>query len=502
MKLRPYQTSAVEALRLALAGGAQRLMLYSPTGSGKTEMALAIIKGAQAKGKRVIFLANRIHLVEQASRRFYASGIEHGIIQADNTRDTHQPVLVGSIDTVARRGFPDCDVIVIDEAHAVAGSSKFRQVVFSNSARPIIGLSATPFSVGLGKRYFELDGPLFERMIVASHIGDLIEDGFLVDADYFAPAEPDLTGVKTARNAFGEIDYGDKALGEAVDKPHLIGDIVTHWQRLAAGTPTVVFAASIAHSKHIIEQFRAAGVSAEHIDCFTDDEERRAILARIASGETTIISNVGILAEGWDFPACRTLILARPTKSLIRYLQMIGRVLRPHEGKERALVLDHSGTVKRLGFATDELPLYLHDGKPAQPGKGQERKEPLPKPCPKCAFVKPAKVHACPKCGFAPERQSEIVVGDGELVKVRRVKKPIRKESGQWVFSQLLGYARTRGYQDGWAWHKYAEFFDGRHPAGLRKVSTAPSPEILSWIKSRQIAHAKRRDQGGNHATA
>lgn len=106
MKLRPYQLSAVDALRLALAGGAQRLMLYSPTGSGKTEMALAIIKGAQAKGKRAIFLANRIHLVEQASRRFYASGIEHGIIQADNTRDTHQPVLVGSIDTVARRGFP------------------------------------------------------------------------------------------------------------------------------------------------------------------------------------------------------------------------------------------------------------------------------------------------------------------------------------------------------------------------------------------------------------
>jgi DNA repair protein RadD len=503
MKLRPFQEQGVQSLRIALARY-MRTMLYSPTGSGKTEMAIAIVKSALAKGKRVIFLANRIHLVEQASRRFYASGIEHGIIQGENTRDTHQPVLIGSIDTVARRGFPDCDLILIDEAHAVAGSQNFRQVVFGNSNRKIIGLSATPFSAGLGKRYAELgDEALFQELVVAAHIGDLIELGYLVDADFYAPADPDLTGVKTKRNAFGETDYSDTDLGKAVDKPDLIGDIVAHWFKLAKNTPTVVFASNIAHSKHIVEQFRAAGVTAEHLDCYTDDDERRAILGRIASGETTVTSNVGILAEGWDFPACRTLILARPTKSLIRYLQMIGRVLRPAPGKERALVLDHSGTVKRLGFATDDLPLYLHDGRPAQQGKGQERKEPLPKPCPKCAFVKPAKVHACPKCGFAPERQSEIVVGAGELVQVKRSKKPIRKESGQWVFSQLLGYARTRGYQDGWAWHKYAEFFDGRHPAGLRKISAVPTPEILSWIKSRVIAHAKRREQqGGSHATA
>jgi superfamily II DNA or RNA helicase len=479
-----------------------RLMLYSPTGSGKTEMAIMMVKLALTKGKRVIFLVNRIHLVEQASRRFYASGIEHGIIQSANTRDTHKPVLIGSIDTVARRGFPDCDLILIDEAHAVAGSRNFRQVVFSNSARRIIGLSATPFSVGLGKKYAELGGePLFENLIVAAHIGDLIEDGFLVDADYYAPAEPDLTGVKTARNAFGEIDYGDKALGEAVDKPHLIGDIVTHWFKLAKDTPTVVFAASIAHSKHITEQFRAAGVAAEHIDCHTDDDERRAILTRIASGETTVISNVGILAEGWDFPRCRTLILARPTKSLIRYLQMIGRVLRTHEGKERALVLDHSGTVKRLGFATDDLPLYLHDGRPAQPGKGQERKEPLPKPCPKCAFVKPPKVHACPQCGFAPERQSDIVVGDGELVQVKRGKKAINKDTKQHVYSQLLFIGRQRNYNKGWPSNQYKAMF-GVWPRGLSEVSAAPTQELLNWVKSRQIAYAKRREQGGHHAIA
>lgn len=468
-------------------------MLYSPTGSGKTEIALAIIKGALAKGKRVAFLANRIHLVEQASRRFYRSGIEHGIIQADNSRDVHSPVLIGSIQTVARRGLPDVDVIVIDEAHAVAGSKDFREVVFLNSARPIIGLSATPFSVGLGKEYMRLGAPLFEQMVIAASIAELIADGYLVDADYYAPAEPDLTGVKTTRNAFGETDYNEVQLGHAVDKPDLIGDIVSHWHRLARGTPTVVFATNIAHSKHIVEQFRAAGVATEHLDCYTEDAERQAILRRIESGETTVISNVGILAEGWDFPACRTLILARPTRSLVRYVQMVGRVLRPAPGKMRAVVLDHSGTVKRLGFPTDDLPLELNDGKPRADAKRRERKEPLPKPCPSCAYMRPAKVHACPKCGFAPERQSEVVVGDGDLVRVARKSKAGPGEK-QAVFSQLLAIATSRGYSEGWVAHKFREFF-GVWPRGLHQMHAEPTPEILSFVRSSAIRFAKTRKE-------
>lgn len=499
---RPYQSAAVQSLRLALARKLLRIMLYSPTGSGKTEMALMMIQSAIAKGKRVIFLANRIHLVDQASRRLYASGIVHGIIQGDNTRDTHLPVLIGSIDTIARRGFPDVDLIIIDEAHAVAGSRNFRQVVFRNNNRPIIGLSATPFSRGLGKIYPELCGePLFEHMVVAAHIGELIEADYLVDADFYAPAEPDLTSVKTARNSFGEIDYSEADLGKTVDKPDLIGDIVAHWFKLSAGMPTVVFAASIAHSKHVVEQFRAAGVSAEHLDCYTEDDERKAILTRIESGETTIISNVGILAEGWDFPQCRTLILARPTRSRIRYLQMIGRILRTAPGKERALVLDHSGTVRRLGFHTDDLPLVLNDGKPSQASKGADKEPPQPKPCPSCAYVKPAKVHACPKCGFEPERRSDVDVGDGELVAIKRTKRSIRPETKQHVWSQLLFVARQKSYSRGWASHKYREFFDV-WPKGLRDVPATPTQELLNWIKSRAIAFAKRRDHGGSHAQA
>lgn len=495
--LRPYQAGALMSLR-ELLRAVRRALLYSPTGSGKTEIAIALIKAARAKGKRVAFLCNRIHLIEQASRRFKRSGISHGIIQGENTRDVWLPVLIGSIQTVARRGLPEVDLLLIDEAHAVAGSKDFRNVI-AQAKCPVIGLSATPFAKGLGKHYETLGGALFESMVVAATIPELIADGYLVDCDIYAPSEPDMTGIKQARNAFGETDYTDTDVARAVDKPELIGDIVAHWFRLAKGTPTVCFAANIAHSKHIVEQFIAAGVPAEHIDCYTSDDERQAIMRRVEAGETQVISNVGILAEGWDFPACRTMILARPTRSLIRYIQMAGRVLRPSPGKDRALILDHSGTVRRLGFPTDEFPLELDDGTPRQSSGTQKPAEKLPSVCPSCSYAKPSGIHACPVCGFAPEKRSDIEVRDGTLVKVAKGAKAATMAEKQAWYSQLLAVARSRGYSDKWAAHKYRDKF-GVWPRGLQDVAAEPTPEVLGYVKHMQIRFAKSR--GGKNASA
>lgn len=494
--LRPYQVEAVQNLRLALAGKRyRRVMLSSPTGSGKTETAMEIIRGATAKGRRVTFLCNRIHLVEQTSRRLSAAKIDHGVIQSINSRAEYLPVIVASIQTVAKRGMPDTDLMIIDEAHGVAGSKEFRKVITDRPETPVIGLSATPWSKGLGKAYAELGGPLFETMVIATTIPKLIEEGFLVDADVYAPGEPDLTGVQITAG-----DYNEKQLGEAVDKPELIGDIVTHWAKLAQGQPTVCFATNIAHSKNIVRQFGTVGVAAEHIDCYTSDKDRADILARIASGVTTVISNVGILTEGWDFPACRVLILARPTRSMIRHIQMAGRVLRPFEGKDRALILDHSGTCKRLGFPTDEVEMVLDDGKPKSSKGSEKTPEALPKVCAACNFLKAPKVHKCPACGFAPERQSEVEVGDGELVLLKRSKKNADKElsqrfgSKQEVFSMLRGHASWFKLKSGWSAHKYREIF-GVWPRGLDEVEKEPSPELQRWIRAGQIRWAKTKDR-------
>lgn len=491
IELRPYQSAAIQSARIAMAGGVKRPLVYSPTGSGKTVIGEAIIRGAIAKGKRVVFLCNRVGLVKQASAHLERGGIPHGILQGDNTRHVHMPVIVASIQTVARRGMPECDLIIIDEAHGVAGSREYRQVIFSHNLVPVIGLSATPFAKGLGKPYAELGGrPLFESMVVAATIRELIDIGYLVDCDIYAPSAPDLSSLKTQRNAFGEIDFSDREAAKASDTPALVGDIVSHWLRLAADTPTVCFASNIAHSKHIVERFRASGVSAEHIDCYTSEDERSAILGRVSSGETMVISNVGILTEGWDFPACSTMILARPTRSLIRYIQMAGRVLRPHETKERALILDHSGTVETLGFPTDDLPLDLDDGTaPASSKKEQEA--PKPTVCSNCKAVKPPKTPVCPKCGHAARVSSDVVEQDGELQLVSR--KKAKKEDKQQVYAELMAIRNARGYADGWVAHKYRAYF-GCWPKGLADTSAEPSPEIMAWVTSQNIRHAKRKE--------
>lgn len=483
--LRPYQVAAVDKVRHAMCEGKLRVLLYSPTGSGKTEVAMEIVRGALNKGKRVAFIANRIELISGASRRFGTAGIAHGVLQGANTVNLHSPVLIASIQTVASRGLPPVDLIIVDEAHGCAGSKAYQDLLLKkHNLVPVIGLSATPFSPGLGK--------IFEELVSAATIRELIDLDYLVDCEIYSPSEPDLTGVKIVSG-----DYQPTQLGKAVDKQELVGGIVKHWLKLADRKPTVCFATNIAHSLHIVEQFRAAGASAEHIDCHTKPEERAATLARVASGETTIISNVAVLAEGWDCPAVEVMILARPTRSLIRYIQMAGRVLRPASGKTRALLLDHSGTALQLGFPTDDLPLVLDNGKGDTSGKRQ-REEPKAEECAKCSFIRPPKVHACPKYGFAPERQNDVEVVEGELVKqVRASKRPLTKSHKQHAYSQLISIANARGYQDGWVSNKYREFF-GMWPRSLNKVSAAPSEEILDWVKSRQIAHAKR--PGARHA--
>ncbi len=500
-KLRTYQQHAEHEARIALAGGAKRIVLYLPTGGGKTLTATSIIQKAVAKGRKVVFLANRKQLVKQTSEVLHRYGIAHGILQADNTRNIDAKVLVASIDTVHVRGLPyDVGLLIIDEAHAAAGSAKYKALLARYNALPVVGLTATPFAAGMAKHYDELGGPLFEHLVIGATIKILIDGDYLVDCDIFAPSAPDLAKVRSSKGIDGLLDYNQGELEEATDKPELVGDILTHWRKLATGKQTVVFACSIPHSKHIVETFQSAGVSAEHLDYHHDDDERKEILGRFARGETMVLSNVALLSEGWDCPSCEAMILARPTRSLIRFIQMVGRVLRPspETGKKIALLLDHSGSTVRLGHPCDDLPFELDDGKPKTAGKQErERRESLPKPCPSCKFMRPAGVHACPKCGFAPQQQSTVEVAAGELVRFQR--KRVSKDSKQHVFSQLLFIQRNRGYRHGWAANQYRSIFEV-WPRGLNEVVATPTQEVLNKVRANQIAYSKRR--GGGHATA
>jgi hypothetical protein len=220
------------------------------------------------------------------------------------------------------------------------------------------------------------------------------------------------------------------------------------------------------------------------------------VIGRLNSGETRVLCNVGVLAEGWDCPACEVMILARPTRSITRYIQMAGRVLRPHHGKERALLLDHSGTVRRLGFPTDDLPLELDRGL-ARSARTEKPEEKLPRLCKACGYLMPATSRACPACGAVPAPRPVARPDTGDLVEMRRVKVgALEKET---VFRELLGYAREHGYKSGWAAHKLRALFGTWPPKKQGVVPLPPTAQTRRLVASLGREDYKKRKETELH---
>ncbi len=283
-----------------MLAGHRRPLLVLPTGGGKTVVAARIIAGAVERGRRIIFIAHRKELIDQASAKLDASGIDHGIIMASHwRRRPDAPVQVASIATLINRDLQHPpDLIFIDECHRARAAS-YQSILEAYPAAFAIGLTATPIrSDGKGL------GNLFDRIVQGPSVAHLTEQGFLVPARVYAPANPDTAGVKVTAG-----DYNQGALQQVMDKPKLTGDIVAHWRRLAEGRLTVCFASGIQHSQHIVEQFRDAGVTAEHIDGTTPKEDRERTLADLAAGRVQVVSNYGVLTEGWDCLDIETEIL-------------------------------------------------------------------------------------------------------------------------------------------------------------------------------------------------
>jgi DNA repair protein RadD len=229
---------------------------------------------------------------------------------------------------------------------------------------------------------------------------------------------PDLKGVRIQAG-----DYVENELAERMDRPKLIGDIVTHWHKFGERRKTVAFAVNVAHSIHLRDEFVKSGVRAEHIDGETPKPERDATLARLASGEIELVSNCMVLTDGWNMPEVGCCILARPTRKMGLYRQMIGRCLRPASGKIDAIVLDHSGAVFRHGFVEDPVEWTLNPDKRARNPAHDARRDGTTsrlKECPQCEAVMIAG-ESCFNCGWIPApRPRAISFQDGELIEVGR----------------------------------------------------------------------------------
>jgi len=433
-------------------------------------------------------------LVDQTVEAFYDEGItDVGVIQGSNRQeDWSKPIQVCSVQTLMRRDrLPEADVVIRDEAHRYFKFDGEWMLQESWRNKPFIGLTATPWTKGLGVVY--------EDLIIGATAQELIDKQWLVPMRVYAPTsaenKPDLSQVRTVAG-----DYSEKDLAAACNKDRLIADIVATWKDKADGRPTICFAVDRNHADALRTRFNAAGVSAAYMDCKTPLSERKEIQRGFERGEIKVVCNVEVIGIGVDWPSISCISYCRPTKSEIRFVQNIGRGLRPCSGKDELLVLDHSDTHMRLGFVTD----IHHEGLsgarlPAQAVVMAK----LPKQCPACGYLKNYGVRVCPNCGHKAEPPPPVVENvNGALAEFQGKKK---RAGDKWCMAEkavflaeLKGYALSKPhYKPGWPAAKYRDRLGVWPDPSIRDTPATRtiSAATMQWLKSENIKwlHSKRR---------
>lgn len=483
MPLRDYQQSAVAKTYQSLRENTATI-LQMPTGSGKTHVAMDIIKHGLRHDRRITFAVDRLTLLDQTLDKFWEDQIPFGVVQGDHPmQNAAAPVQIASLQTLQRRGrkhWPDHNLCIVDEAHT--NYSVVGEMIETWNARKYIGLSATPFTRGLGR--------VWNDLVVATTTKELIERGYLSDYEAYGPNTPDLTNIRRSGNDFSATDLEERL------NP-LTGDIVAHYLKMAEGKKGLYFTPTVAYAQFLADEFNARGVMADHVSGHDTDERRKRVLDAYSAGDIQVVTNCEVLTKGFDQPDIEVGGLCRPTRSLSLHIQMCGRFLRKH-GDESKLILDHSGNIERLGFPDDDLPTHLDMGENGN-SDTRDRDEPQPWNCPKCHHLVPARTIQCPVCGHIARRQpAEVEVVSGVL---QRLSNPnvSERQTKQDVYSQLTWFAQKQNYSSGWVAHKYREIF-GVWPRKLHNRPEMPSQELIGWIRHKQIAYAKRKEGHYDHS--
>lgn len=485
--LKPMQKDMVDRVREQFRYH-KRVILQAATSSGKTAIAAKICQRAVKNGKRVLFIADRIVLVLQTSEEFTRWGISHGVIMA-NHPDVfpNRAVQIASAATLVNRDIDKFDVIIQDEAHALhKGAIK---AFDANPEAYILGLTASPYSSGLGK--------IFETFVQPYTVKELIDKGLLVDYDVYAPCPIDLTHVRTVAGEYRKDD-----LGKAVDDKKLTANIIQTYLKLAKNKKSICFATNVAHGRALSQEFNKHGVSAKEINAYLPkegEESSKAIIQEFRESKFTVLISVAIAIKGFNVPDAEVCILATATKSMIKLTQTVGRVLRLFPGKEKALMLDHGTNFERLGYPDEYQILELDDGKHAE-SKNKKKEKPiqLPKVCPSCDYMKAPGIRKCPACGFIPEFIQDVETTEGELKKIQRqAKKDYTLEEKRAFLHQLNMHAFEKGYKMGkncypWALFKFKDKF-GCMPSNKISWGGVESigEEVRKYIIYQNIKYAK-----------
>jgi superfamily II DNA or RNA helicase len=447
IELRPYQQQAVASIRSAYRVDGHRSVLFVlPTGGGKTVVFSHIAEQASRKGNRICILVHRQELLRQASASLQSLGVPHGLIAAGRSMDLSQLVQVASVQTLARRlqKLPRefFQLLVVDEAHHSNAGTWATVLNHFHRAR-VLGVTATPCrSDGRGL------GEWYGAMVLGPSPAELTAAGFLAPAKVLAPPGFSTKGL---RKRMGDFDMSQA--GQALQAGQAMGDCLSHYRKYLDGQTAIAFCCSVAHASAVAQLFNDHGIAAASIDGTMDSLQREQLLSDLGSGRLKVLTSCSLIGEGVDVPSVAGCILLRPTQSVSLHLQMIGRCLRPQDGKT-AVILDHVGNTQRLGHHLEDREWTL-EGTP----KKDRDKAPSVKVCPRCFAAMPSGCPQCPECGheFAPERRKLEHV-DGELVEVdhQQQRREAKREQAQaTTLEQLVELGRRRGMKQPRAWARH-----------------------------------------------
>lgn len=413
--LRPYQDGAISAMRAEMAAGARKIILASPTGSGKTEIGMSIILKNQLKGSTAWFIVDRKTLVDQTSERFFAHGIDHGIIQGDNRlTDYAKPVQIVSAQTLARRSIRKLPGLILwDEAHT-EHKDVYRLIDEAEEAR-VIGLTATPFTAGMADKW---DG-----VVNVTTVNRLLAEGYLAPLKIKACVAPDMKGAKKRGGEYEDNEAGERGI-------RIIGNVVHTWIEQTGfhfGGPvkTIVFSPSVKHGEELCRQFAQAGFNFQQISYLDkSDDDRKEKIREFRKPDSAIhgLVSCAVLTKGFDVPDVLCGISCRPyAKSFSSHIQEMGRVMRTFPGKDFGLWLDHSGNC--ISFAEDTAWLYEYgvDSLSTAQKKDSEPREPSDKEkakhfCGGCGMQLAPAATSCPSCGWEHPKGVSIQIVPGEVV--------------------------------------------------------------------------------------
>lgn len=354
--LRPYQQKAKKEI-FESWDEVDNVMFQMPTGTGKTRLFTSIIKDINEYSKlrrepvKILIIAHRTELIDQIDESLDKYKVPHNVIAGGRDRNYKYPVNVASIQTITHpNNLKDAkklnvQFIIIDEAHhALAATYKKLWKMYPESKK--LGVTATPWR--MNHQSF-LD--LFDKLVLSMSVKDFIKQGYLAPYKYFSlknDSDIQRTIDDIELDRFGE--YKESSMEEKMDIGSIRAQLLNSYLSLAEGKKGIIYAININHAKHICKEYEKAGYNAVSIDSKTPAGMRKELVERFKKNEIDIIVNVDIFSEGFDCPDIEFIQLARPTRSLVKYLQQVGRGLRTTTNKQNCVILDNVGMYSRFGL--------------------------------------------------------------------------------------------------------------------------------------------------------